>query len=36
MIIAICAIFGVLLAIAVDIAKIARVVEKYGKGGDGE
>ena len=35
MIIAVCAIFGVLVAIAVDIDKIARVVEKYGKGGDG-
>lgn len=34
--IAVCAIFGVLVAIAVEIAKIARVVERLDKGGDGE
>lgn len=34
--IALCAIFGVLVAIVVDIDKIARVVEKYGKDGDGD
>lgn len=34
--IAVCAIFGVLVAIAVEIAKIARVVEEYGKDGDGK
>ena len=32
--IAVCAIFGVLVAIAVEIAKIAKVVEKYGKDGE--
>lgn len=34
--IALCIICGLLVAIVVDIANIARVVEKYGKDGDGD